>query len=58
MAYTTRHCGTCYRTANWVSMGRTVGHGKDDQTRRANRTVKDVLGLALTGDFREGLATA
>jgi hypothetical protein len=53
---TTRHKGTCYRAANWVWMGRTTGRGKNDLTHRPNRTIKDVLGLALTEDFRERLA--
>lgn len=52
---TTRHRGTCYRAANWVFMGRTTGRGKNDQTNRPNRTLKDVLGLPLTPDFREKL---
>jgi hypothetical protein len=55
---TTRHRGTCYRAANWVMLGRTQGRGKDDLTHRPNRTVKDVLGLALAADFRERLLSA
>jgi hypothetical protein len=55
---TTRHRGTCYRAANWVMLGRTQGRGKDDLTHRPNRTVKDVLGLALAADFRERLLAA
>jgi hypothetical protein len=51
----TRYRGTCYRAANWVVLGQTTGRGKDDQTRRPNRTIKDVLGLALTDRFRERL---
>lgn len=53
----TRHRGTCYRAANWVWLGRTRGRGKDDLTHRANRTLKDVLGLALVADFRERLSS-
>lgn len=34
-------------------MGKTTGRGKDDQTHKPNRTIKDVLGLPLTADFRE-----
>jgi Domain of unknown function (DUF4338) len=49
------HRGTCYRAANWVFMGQTTGRGKDDQTHKANRTLKDVLGLALIDDFRARL---
>ena len=52
---TTRHRGTCYRAANWVMLGHTQGRGKDDLTHRPNRTLKDVLGLALVPDFRERL---
>jgi hypothetical protein len=36
-------------------MGRTTGRGKNDQTHKPNRTIKDVLGLALTPDFLERL---
>jgi Druantia protein DruA len=53
----TRHRGTCYRAANWVMLGRTQGRGKDDLTHRPNRTIKDVLGLALVADFRERLCS-
>jgi hypothetical protein len=52
------HKGTCYRAANWVMMGLTSGRGKADQTKRANRTLKEVLGLALTADFRQKLTAA
>jgi hypothetical protein len=52
----TRHRGTCYRAANWVLMGRTTGRGKDDQTNKPNRSVKDVWGLPLTENFRERLS--
>jgi len=51
----TRFRGTCYRAANWVHLGRTTGRGKDDHTRRANRTLKDVWGLGLCRRFRERL---
>jgi hypothetical protein len=48
-----RFRGTCYRAANWMVLGRTTGRGKDDQTHRANRSIKEVLGLPLTRRFRE-----
>jgi hypothetical protein len=48
-----RYRGTCYRAANWVVLGRTTGRGKDDLTHRPNRTVKEVLGYALSRRFRE-----
>lgn len=49
----TRFKGTCYLAANWVNMGRTTGRGKDDQTGKPNRTIKDVLGYPLLREFRE-----
>lgn len=48
-----RFRGTCYRAANWVHLGQTTGRGKDDQTNRPNRPIKDVLGYPLTKRFRE-----
>jgi hypothetical protein len=49
----TRFRGTCYRAANWVWLGQTTGRGKNDQTNRVNRPLKDVLGYPLTKRFRE-----
>lgn len=51
--YPARFRGTCYRAANWIYLGQTTGRGKDDQTKRPNRPLKDVLGYPLTGRFRE-----
>ncbi len=51
--YPEKYRGTCYRAANWVSLGQTTGRGKDDQTKRQNRPLKDVLGYPLTKRFRE-----
>ena len=48
-----RFRGTCYRAANWVVLGRTTGRGKDDQTNRPNRSIKEVLGYPLTRRFRQ-----
>lgn len=45
--------GTCYRAANWQFMGQTTGRGKDDQTHKPNRSIKDVWGYPLTPRFRE-----
>ena len=53
----TRYRGTCYRAANWVWLGQTTGRGKNDQTNRPNRPLKDVLGYPLTKRFREQLGT-
>ena len=53
-----RFRGTCYRAANWVLLGRTTGRGKDDQTNRPNRSIKEVLGYPLTRRFRQLLGEA
>ncbi|MBU1663749.1 DUF4338 domain-containing protein [Patescibacteria group bacterium] len=50
-----RFHGTCYRAANWIYLGRTTGRGKNDQTGKANRSLKDVLGYPLSNDFRDHL---
>ncbi len=47
--------GTCYRAANWLYLGKTTGRGKDDQTHKPNRPVKQVLGYPLVKSFREKL---
>jgi len=52
-----RFRGTCYRAANWVSLGHTTGRGKDDQTHQAHRPIKEVLVLPLHRRFREWLST-
>jgi hypothetical protein len=50
---TERFSGTCYRAANWIHLGQTTGRGKNDQTHRVNRSVKDVYGFSLSKDFKE-----
>ena len=51
-----RFQGTCYRAANWTFVGNTTGRGKDDRTHRQNRTIKQVLALPLTRQFRRLLS--
>jgi len=51
-----RYAGTCYRAANWVYLGMTTGRGKNDQTGKPNRTLKQVYGYALQRSFRQKLA--
>lgn len=53
---TERNRGTCYRAANWRELGVTTGRGKNDQTKRPNRSLKRIFGYALTPDYRERLA--
>jgi hypothetical protein len=50
-----RFRGTCYRAANWQLLGLTTGRGKNDQTNKPNRPIKEILGLPLTARFREQL---
>ena len=49
----TRFRGTCYRAANWVLLGHTTGRGKNDQTNRPNRPIKEVFGYPLHRRFRQ-----
>jgi hypothetical protein len=50
-----RFSGICYRAANWIYLGDTTGRGKDDQSHKANRSIKAVWGYPLLKDFRERL---
>ena len=49
-----RFRGSCYRAANWIFVGRTIGRGKNDQTKRANRSLKELWVYPL-GAFRQAL---
>lgn len=51
-----RFRATCYRAANWVSLGRTTGRGKQSNSYVPNRSIKEVLGYPLTPKFRELLS--
>lgn len=50
-----RFRGTCYRAANWQFLGLTTGRGKDDQTNKANRPLKQLWVFPLAKDFRTKL---
>jgi hypothetical protein len=50
-----RFRGTCYRAANWIPLGLTTGRGKNDQTFKPNRSLKEILGYPLLKDFRRRL---
>jgi hypothetical protein len=52
-----RFRGTCYRAANWVYLGRTTGRGKNDQTGKPNRSIKEVWGYPLSKGFRRRLCS-
>lgn len=53
---TERFKGTCYKAANWIYLGKTTGRGKNDQTKKQNRSLKAVYGYPLTKDFRAKLS--
>jgi hypothetical protein len=48
-----RFRGTCYLAANWVVLGKTTGRGKASNSYIPNRSIKEVLGYALTKRFRQ-----
>lgn len=52
---TERFKGICYKAANWIYLGNTTGRGKNDQTHKANRSIKAVWAYPLSIDFREVL---
>jgi hypothetical protein len=51
-----RFAGTCYRAANWIVVGQTTGRGKDSNSHRPNRSLKQVLALPLARRFRQLLS--
>ena len=50
-----RSPGTCYLAANWIRLGLTTGRGKDSNSHRPNRSLKQVLGYPLEKQFRRRL---
>ena len=52
---TPRFAGTCYRAANWQSLGETTGRGKLDRHHRAALARKAVYVYPLRADFRAAL---
>ena len=51
----TRYRGTCYRAANWTHLGQTQGRGRQDRTRTATGTIKDIWVYPLQSDWRASL---
>ena len=51
-----RSRGTCYRAANWIPLGLTTGRGKDSQSKKPNRSIKEVWGYPVWKRFRELLS--
>ncbi len=52
---TPRFVGTCYRAANWQSLGETTGRGKLDRHHRAALPRKAIYVYPLRSDFRTAL---
>ena len=48
---TDRHKGTCYRAANWIHVGQTVGRGKKALTHEQTLPIKDVWLYPLRRDY-------
>lgn len=51
-----RFSGACYRAANWVVVGDTTGRGKDAQSWKPNRSIKQILVRPLHRRFRQLLS--
>jgi hypothetical protein len=52
---TPRHRGTCYKAANWIHVGRTVGRGKKSRVHEQIIPIKDIWLYPLRKNFRSVL---
>jgi hypothetical protein len=52
---TPRHRGTCYKAANWIHVGQTVGRGKKSRVHEQIIPIKDIWLYPLRKDFRSVL---
>lgn len=52
---TKHYKGTCYRAANWISLGQTAGRGRMDRYKQYLSTPKQIFVYPLVADFREYL---
>ena len=50
-----RYRGVCYRAANWICVGRTVGRTRNDRHTRIQAPIKDVYVYPLHRRFRQEL---
>lgn len=50
-----RFAGTCYRAANWVTVGETTGRTRNDVHNTISRPIKTVMVYPLRPDFRRYL---
>lgn len=51
-----RFKGTCYRAANWICVGRSVGRGTKAKTQQKTTSIKELHVYPLDKDFRQRLA--
>jgi hypothetical protein len=47
-----RFAGTCYRAANWQSIGQSCGRSRGDREHRLQVPIKDIYLYPLRADFR------
>jgi len=52
----TRFAGTCYRAANWRTIGATRGRSRNDRYKQIKVPIKSVWVYPLAGDFQSKLA--
>ena len=50
---TSLYSGTCYRAANWISVGETQGRGRQDRFSQSSVSIKTIYLYPLARDFRE-----
>ncbi len=51
-----RHRGTCYKAANWIHVGQTVGRGKESPVHEQIIPIKNIWLYPLRNEFRSLLA--
>jgi hypothetical protein len=51
-----RFAGTCYRAANWVCAGQTLGRGKYDRFNQFSKPIKSIWLYPLAKNFRKQLS--
>lgn len=49
---TTRYLGTCYKAANFITVGQTKGRSRQDRNSKLKVPIKDILVYPLRRDFR------
>ena len=49
---TSRYSGSCYQAANWISVGKTQGRGRQDRFTRSALSIKEIYVYPLERDFR------